>query len=71
MTDKNRNRIFTLNDARKQREHEEYLSERRLALREAKAKVARWERKYKQFGGEVQLNTLNRMKANLSLVQEM
>jgi hypothetical protein len=58
-------KIFTARDARDTRHQSEAKREHRLAVRQARAKVKRWEGKVAQFGGDVQNATLARMRGRL------
>lgn len=61
--------IFTLHDAREERLLAEARREHRRALTEARAAVRKWERKVRQFGGEVHAETLARMRARLAQIE--
>jgi hypothetical protein len=66
-------KVYTLQDARNERLQEDAAFEHRCHLRDvaqAKAKVRHWERRVKQFGGEVQQETLARMQAKLAALEE-
>lgn len=59
------NRIITSNDLFRAHVQAEAQADHRFALREAKKKVKHWERRFKQFGGDVHRETLDRMRAKL------
>lgn len=61
--------IFTLHDAREERMLAEANREHRRALIEARAAVRKWERKVRQFGGEVHIETLARMRELLARIE--
>lgn len=56
----------TLHDARNERILAEANRDHARAVKEARAKVARWKRKVARFGGDIQRETLARMEANLA-----
>lgn len=61
--------MFTLHDAREERLLAEARREHANALKEARAKVRHWEAKARQFGGEVHIETLERMRAHLAVLE--
>lgn len=62
-------RIFTLGDARDEKALHWAQVEARIQRKELRAKVRKWERKAKRYGGEIQLQTLARFKAELAKVE--
>lgn len=63
------NTIFTRNDAREEKMLNDMRREHVNAVKEARAKVRKWEWKVTKFGGEVQIETLARMRANLEALR--
>lgn len=62
-------KIKTLWDARNERIQAEAQQDHRRELKEARAKVRHWERNFAKYGGQVQLETLERMRANLAKLE--
>ena len=62
-------KVFTLRDAREEKLLMNARAEHCSALREARAKVAHWEKKVALYGGEIQRETLARMRANLAKLE--
>lgn len=62
-------KIYTSRDAARAREADFANRIHRNAVREARAKVRRWERKAAKFGGAIHIETLARMKAKLAALE--
>lgn len=60
--------IRTAYSASREKYDAELTSEYRRDLREARAKVRRWERKVAMFGGEIHRATLLKMQARLAAI---
>ena len=60
-------KIFTAYDARRQKWHMDAVLEARIRRKELRAKIRKWERKVALEGGEVQIATLARFKAELEV----
>jgi hypothetical protein len=61
-------KIQTVRDARLEKYYADLNREAAIERRILRAKIRRWERKVEEFGGQVQIDTLARLKARLDAV---